>query len=144
MERSSRDLHLLEIEPNASEVRRSSEWLSSIAVQNQVPRHHIDRLDICLNEALANVLEHGNTKAVNLRFEISGRDGENHATVTVVDSGPPFDTTARPDVQLAQSLQDAKPGGLGLLMLRSNSDSLSYTRVSDRNELSFSVQWPKE
>ena len=36
---------------------------------------------------------------------------------------------------------DATPGGLGLLMIRSFSDVLTYQRDGERNQLRFGVRW---
>jgi anti-sigma regulatory factor (Ser/Thr protein kinase) len=45
---------------------------------------------------------------------------------------------------LPLTLDDAEPGGLGLLMIRNLSDSLSYWYDNGHNELSFGVRWADE
>ena len=39
------------------------------------------------------------------------------------------------------SLEEATPGGLGLLMMRKFSDDLTYERSGGRNHLSIIVRW---
>ncbi len=110
-----------------------------------MPAPQILRLDLCLNEVLANVIAHGGHQAlacpVWLRLEVSGDAKTRQASVTVRDSGAPFDATAAPLGPRPLTLDDAEPGGLGLLMMRKLSDALSYRHDNGRNELTFSVRW---
>jgi len=81
---------------------------------------------------------------VRLRLNVTC-DGLTHqAIVTVCDSGPPFDTTSVQPGALPLTLDDAEPGGLGLLMIRNLSDSLSYWYDDGHNELAFGVHWADE
>jgi hypothetical protein len=135
----------LAIRAVADDVRPASEWLAQTCQTHGVPDKQILRLDLCLNEALANVIAHGGEQAlanpVRLRLDVT-RGGPTHqAVVTVYDSGPPFDTTSAQPGALPLTLDDAEPGGLGLLMIRNLSDTLSYGRDVGHNVLSFGVRW---
>jgi serine/threonine-protein kinase RsbW len=135
----------LAIRAVADDVRPASEWLAQTCESHGVPHTQILRLDLCLNEALANVIAHGGERAlahpVRLRLNVT-HDGLTHqAVVTVCDSGPPFDATSAQPGALPLTLDDAEPGGLGLLMIRNLSDSLSYRYDKGHNELSFGVRW---
>jgi anti-sigma regulatory factor (Ser/Thr protein kinase) len=138
----------LAIRAVADDVRPASDWLAQSCEAHGVPDTQILRLDLCLNEALANVIAHGGEQAlanpVRLRLNVTC-DGLTHqAIVTVCDSGPPFDTTSVQPGALPLTLDDAEPGGLGLLMIRNLSDSLSYWYDEGHNELAFGVHWADE
>lgn len=125
--------------------RSASAWLASRAAAHGVPDAEIRRLDQCLDEALANVIQHGGGEAVasplQLRFEVR-RNGETcTALVTLSDAGIAFDPLAAPRPQRPSSLSEAKPGGLGLVMIRVFSDVLAYRRSEGRNHFSFGVTW---
>jgi len=100
-----------------------------------------------LNEALANVIEHGAADSpdprIELLFELIDDQDKLEARVTLSDSGPAFDTVSAPLAERPKCLEDAEPGGLGLMMIRSFSDTLRYDRVNDRNELRFGVRWDR-
>lgn len=135
----------LAIRAVADDVRPASGWLAHTCETHGVPDTQILRLDLCLNEALANVIAHGGERAlanpVRLRLDVT-RDALMHlAVVTVCDSGPPFDTASVQPGALPLTLDDAEPGGLGLLMIRNLSDTLSYGYHNGHNELSFGVRW---
>jgi serine/threonine-protein kinase RsbW len=49
----------LEIDPDPQEFRRASSWLRAGGASLGVPEEQIDRLELCLNEVLANLGDHG-------------------------------------------------------------------------------------
>jgi len=49
----------LEIDPDPQEFRRASSWLRAGGASLGVPNEQVDRLELCLNEVLANLVEHG-------------------------------------------------------------------------------------
>lgn len=138
----------LSIPADTCEVRRASAWLEIACLERGVPPDEIDRLDLCLNEALANVIDHGGAATqsfpIRLHLDIAHHNQiTNEATVTISDSGAPFDPLAALPKSRPKSLAEAEPGGLGLMMIRNFSDSLRYLYGEGRNQLSFSVRWSK-
>lgn len=135
----------LAIRAVADDVRPASEWLAQTCETHGVPDTQTLRLDLCLNEALANVIAHGGEQAlaspVRLRLDVTRDAHTQLAVVTVHDSGLPFDTTSAQPGALPLTLDDAEPGGLGLLMIRNLSDTLSYGYDDGHNVLAFGVRW---
>ncbi len=111
-----------------------------------VPMEQLGRLDICLNEVLANVIEHGGEEAISspigLEFLVSRLDPSNlEAAITVSDSGLAFDPLSFEQKPRTHSLEEAEPGGLGLTMMQEFVDSLSYRYRDGQNRLTFCVRW---
>ena len=127
------------------EVRRASTWLGKVCLERQVPADQFARLEACLNEVLANIIAYGGAKAlefpIGLRLEVRRNQGGSEATLTVCDSGAAFDPLASCLKPKPQSLADAEPGGLGLVMIRSIADKLSYGNSEGRNRLQMGVGW---
>jgi anti-sigma regulatory factor (Ser/Thr protein kinase) len=135
----------LAIGANGDEVRRASEWLNATCRRREVPQEHVERLVLCLNEALANVIVHGGASArsapVKLTLEVSVDDGVGRAGVTVSDAGIAFDPLAVAPRALPKSLDEASGGGLGLVMIRRCSDWLDYRNEQGRNHFTFGARW---
>jgi anti-sigma regulatory factor (Ser/Thr protein kinase) len=135
----------LSIRADADEVRRVSIWLETVGLKHGVPAEHIGRLDLCLHEALANVIAHGGAVAlpapVCLHFDTHRNEGTGQAAVTISDAGMAFDPLVARSKVRPQTLAEAKPGGLGLSMMRSNADDLSYCNREGCNHLTFVVRW---
>ena len=137
----------LSIDPDSSQFRLASGWLERAGRELGIPPEQITRLDVCLNEVLANVLAHGGASVrsapIGLRLarkrELDGAD----ATLTVTDAGTAFNPLAVLPGSRPQTLAEAMPGGLGLMMLRANADSLSYVYADGRNQLTIGMRWSR-
>lgn len=126
------------------EVRRAAEWLVASCRQREVPQAHVERLELCLHEALANVITHGGEAAIaapiRMRLEVR-RDPQCSAGVTVIDAGRAFDPLSVPDRESPKTLAETEPGGLGLVMIRRFSDWLDYRHENGCNHLTFGARW---
>ena len=131
----------LHIRAVVADVRLASEWLAREA--GGVPSEALGRLELCLNEALANVIAHGGDSAAaqSVALQVCVQQDMGEAAVSVTDAGPAFDATSAALKEPAHSLADATPGGLGLLLMRKLSDALAYHRADDKNVLTITVRW---
>ena len=127
------------------DLRRASTWLEAICAEHHVPASQVARLDLCLHEVLANIVIHGagttSHSLINIDFRVQRSDGTHVAEVTVSDAGPAFDPLAVEVPPRPLTLSEAEPGGLGLVMIRSFADDLSYRYIDGCNKLAFSVTW---
>jgi serine/threonine-protein kinase RsbW len=135
----------LTIGANGAEVRRASEWLATSCRRRNVPQALIERLELCLHEVLANVINHGGSTAlsapIRLMLEISLEHGCSKVSVTVSDAGVAFDPQFTPRQELPRTLGEASEGGLGLVMIRRCSDWLDYRHQDGLNHLTFGARW---
>ena len=133
------------VEARADQVRFASGWLEQSAQQRGVPAQQISRLELCLNETLANVIAHGGdaarTAPVLLALEFSQDAAAASATLIVSDAGAPFNPCTAVTRPRPVALDKAEPGGLGLTMMRSACEVMGYHRAAGRNHLSFTVRW---
>lgn len=133
---------------DSGEPWRASTWLVKAGTERGMPEEPLSRLELCMTEALANVIEHGGAgtpaSPVHLRLDVcrSGSGGE--ATVTVSDAGVRYDPLAAPLAPRPRTLAEAEPGGLGLIMLRQFADTLDYAYREGRNHLTIRVRWNEE
>jgi anti-sigma regulatory factor (Ser/Thr protein kinase) len=132
----------LAIPAEAGAFRDASNWLAEAARSRSIPEQLIERLDLCLNEALANVLSYGGptARAEAIRLSIQ-KTADHEAVVAVEDAGIPFDPTAAEAKPRASSLATAEIGGHGLLIIRSFADFVTYQHQNQRNVLRFGVRW---
>lgn len=137
----------LAIRTDAEDIRFASEWLGRFCAENNVPDEQIFRLDLCLNEALANIASYGGEAAlaspVLLAMAVMADEEQAQASLTVSDSGEPFNPLTVVAQPAAQSLAEAVPGGLGLSMISSCSDQLDYAYLGQKNHLKITVQWAR-
>lgn len=133
------------IRATADDVRPASEWLEAVASEHDLPAEQIFRLDLCLNEALGNIIFHGGPSAqaapVLLALAVNADAGQGQAALSVSDAGLPFNPLLAETKHQVVSLSEATPGGLGLTMIASYCDRLDYDFREGRNHLTFNICW---
>lgn len=129
----------------SDEFLRATAWLQAICHAREVPPDQQHRLDICLNEALANVLAHGGSEAlgspIELRLVLHGRHDAGRVSMTLRAGGVAFDPNSHRQKPAPQSLEEAEPGGLGILLMRANADEIRYQRLGKENCTTFVIRW---
>ena len=91
--------------------------------------HQAYALRLCVEELVGNVLLHGAAGA--LQVIVDGPP----LRLVVEDDGPAFDPTVASRPILPTSLDEARPGGLGLLLTRRYSRGMAYARAGGWNRL---------
>ena len=131
------------INADRSEIRSASSWLEKTSLQYGVPTNKALVLDQCLDEVLMNIVMHaGSTAAqtpVELEFAIHGAESGKEIAITVSDSGKPFNSAEASPKALANTLEEAEPGGLGLAIIKGLSSRLAYEFRNGRNFLTFAI-----
>lgn len=94
------------------------------------------QLDIAVEELFVNVCRYAYRDqdvvgACEIDYVVDGSN--NVVTVQLTDQGTPFNPLTRRDPTKPASIQEAKVGGLGILMAKRSTDELSYRRDGDSN-----------
>lgn len=102
----------------------------------------IDKLDLVMEEILMNVARYAyvpetGTAEVSYRQTSPGK-----LRVEISDQGRPFDPLAADPPDLMRGLADRPIGGLGVFLVRTLVDSMTYRREDGRNVLSFEFPGP--
>jgi len=94
-------------------------------------------LKLAVDEVCSNIIEHGSASAtdgiIELTFESDGRE----LTVTVADSGRPFEPGDAPEPDLASGWEERPVGGLGWHLVRQMVDELHYESDASGNRLTL-------
>jgi anti-sigma regulatory factor (Ser/Thr protein kinase) len=136
------------IQADSGELPRVSAWLREAGPARGMPAEPLWRLDLCVTEAIANVIDHGGAGArsspIGLRLAVRREASGGEAAITVSDGGAAFDPRAAAPKPRAHSLAEAEPGGKGLILLHKFADTLEYTYREARNHLTIHVRWKEE
>jgi len=137
----------LEVSARLSVLREASAWLESQATEWFIPADIVARLDLCLNEVIANCVTHGGPQVMDAPLDLQLSLAASHTqvlvTLSVADSGRAFDPSSAAPKARAARLADATPGGLGLVMMRENASRLAYRRTGGRNHIDILFQFDK-
>jgi len=125
----------LSVTNDATELPRLTEWLTDIARRLGLPRDIAFRLDLCLHEAVSNVMNHGKRAEEPYPIEVHLLSESDSLTLEIEDDGIPFDPSSVTEIPPPSSLAEAKVGGWGIPLIRRFADRCHYDRRGSRNHL---------
>lgn len=93
------------------------------------------RLNLALEEAVTNVIDYAYPEGTAGEVEVVADIKDNTLSFTIMDSGTPFDPTARGEVDIDADVEDRPIGGLGIHLVRNIMDDVVYERRDSKNVL---------
>jgi anti-sigma regulatory factor (Ser/Thr protein kinase) len=125
----------LQVAPDRREMRRLNDTAARFLRDCRASSESIHDVQLVLEEVVSNVLRHaprtGDALSLAVEVEIAGDE----IRVRVEDDAAPFDPTLAPDPPPAPRLEDRRPGGLGLRIVRRTTRHMRYERRGDLNVL---------
>lgn len=82
-------------------------------------------VDFALEELFTNMVKYSTMSGAAVRVDMTGVDGGVEVTLTDYDVEP-FDVTRAPEVDITLPIEERRPGGLGLHLIRKLLDSIEY------------------
>lgn len=96
------------------------------------PMKSVMQITICVEEMFVNVANYayvGEPGEVTLSI-----DGEHDVvSITLIDSGVPFDPLVKDDPDITLSAEEREIGGLGIFMVKKSMNEVVYERKDDKN-----------
>jgi anti-sigma regulatory factor (Ser/Thr protein kinase) len=98
----------------------------------------IDKLDLVLEELFTNVARYAYEKPESGDVDVSYQvEAPGRLLVHISDNGRDFNPLASDPPDFSRGLADRPIGGLGIFLVKSIAESISYQREQDRNTISF-------
>ncbi len=95
------------------------------------------QINLAIEEAVVNVMNYAYPSGTRGDVSIEASSNDVRLKFTIIDSGSPFDPTARSEVDTTLSANDRPIGGLGIHLVRQIMDSINYERVDNLNILTL-------
>lgn len=94
-------------------------------------------VQLCLEEIFTNILRYAFQDDGRHRIDFRFRLGEETLEISIEDDGIPFNPLDNPRPDIHAALQDRQVGGLGIHLVRSMMDRVTYDRKDDKNILTI-------
>lgn len=129
----------LTLHADLAELAQVNAWLATAAARLALPEATIFALDLCLEEAVSNIIRYSLADAPPEQQAVRLTMSREATLLRLVieDHGPEFDPLQAPDPQLPTRLEDAAIGGLGIHLMRRFTQSMHYQRHDGINRLSL-------
>jgi anti-sigma regulatory factor (Ser/Thr protein kinase) len=106
-------------------------FIAHVAKQAGMEEKEAKRLRLAVEEAVANIINHGQATTINLQ----AKTDDSQLVLTINDDGQPFDPTVDSSTDFSVPADQRPPGGLGIMFLHEMTDGLEYQRVDEHNML---------
>jgi len=106
-------------------IRDIADFTSEVFRREQIDLRILSAVDLALEELFTNVVKYSRTTEATVRIDVARIPGG--VEVTLTDFGVDrFDVTQAPEVDVTVPIEQRKPGGLGLHLIRQMVDALDY------------------
>ena len=127
---------LVKREPESSAVHRSFErsfdsledivaFTAAAFADQEIDPELLPAIDFAVEELFTNMVKYSTMSSAAVRIDLARIDGGVQVTLTDYDVDP-FDVTLAPDADVELPIEQRKPGGLGLHLIRRLVDSIEY------------------
>ncbi len=140
--------------PNYREIKLTNEisqlnlmttWLESIFEEHNISPVLAMNINLAIEEAATNVIMYacppGTAATFSIEFDMSE---PNLATWRIIDSGMPFDPTAKADADITLDVAERPIGGLGIFLVKKIMDTVTYCRKDGHNILTMQLDLSKQ
>lgn len=120
-------------------LHRIREFIAGMATEAGIDQHEIDNIELAVDEACTNVIEHGyapddTNKELTIRMEID----TSKLVLTVIDRARPFNILHYEPRDINDLQSEGKDGGLGIRLIKHIMDDIEYQTNDDgQNELTM-------
>ena len=114
--------------------------LRAFLSQHDLKEERFFQIELVTEEVLMNIVWHATSAGETAEMTLDAFFEARTLVLEFGDSGPPFDPTQAPAVQLPTDLDNASPGGLGRVLVKKFAGALAYRREDGRNLLT--VRFP--
>lgn len=114
-----------------SEVARLHTFFFSVCREHGIDDEPAKTLNLALEEWVANVINYAYPKGMRGHVEVTADVSDDELILVIKDHGAAFDPTQHAEVDITAELDERSIGGLGIHLVRTIMDTVSYERTAD-------------
>ncbi len=128
---SQMDPKAIRLTSSLDHVGLARDFVAEIAKSVPMNDRQVYDLELAVDEALTNVIEHAYEGREDAQVELSVTHQGDSFTILISHDGLGFDPASQPDVDLKEYIAERRVGGLGLFLMKKLMDEVEYTTSSD-------------
>jgi serine/threonine-protein kinase RsbW len=122
-----------------SELPRLAEAVNAFLHRQEVSCEVIDIVHLALDELVANVIRWGHDDGQEHSVRVQASVDATWVRVVIEDDGRPFNPLSIPPPDVLLAPEHRNEGGLGIHLVRTMADEMTYERVGGRNIVEVKV-----
>jgi serine/threonine-protein kinase RsbW len=128
---SHQDPKAIRLTSSLDHVGLARDFVAEIAKAVPMNTRQVYDLELAVDEALTNVIEHAYEGRDDAQVELAVTHEGDSFTILITHDGLGFDPASQPDVDLPSYIAERRVGGLGLFLMKKLRDEVEYTPDSD-------------
>ncbi len=135
----------LKLRGQLADLARVAPWVEALARQYSIPPRTSFAINLCLEEALSNIVRHGYKGDASKEITVAFQRGEGGLALVIEDAAPhfrPLDPDAPEPPTPAAPLEEITPGGQGVRLIRKFADSVTWEPLERGNRLTLRFAAP--
>lgn len=117
---------------NLSEVRN---FVADHATSHGFSRQQIADIRLAVDEAITNIIKHAYNGEEDHTIEIEVKFKNDCVCIQLFDTGTTFNLKTFPQPNIEEKIKQKKRGGMGVYLIHSLMDDVSYGREDDANKM---------
>ncbi len=130
--------------PRLSAVRRLAQSVEEFGDANELPDQQVYTINLALDELITNAVSYGLKGVARPLIEITLQVRGESLVLIMEDNGEKFDPTQDTKPDLSSPVEERPIGGLGLYLIKTFADRISYEYVNGRNRLTLEHNLARE
>ncbi|MEA3210197.1 MAG: serine/threonine-protein kinase RsbW [Chthoniobacter sp.] len=123
---------------DVKEIERLNRLVRQFGELHELPLRTLYGMNLALDEAVTNVILYGFDNPAGQEVKVCVEVADSEVRGEVTDAGREFNPLTVPPPNLAAPLEERELGGLGIHLLRSLMDKVTYRRENAKNVLTMS------
>ena len=129
-------IFMLQVPSNTEHLAMIRDFVNGIGIRAGMPASEVAKLEMAVDEACANVIEHAYGPEVTKEVSVKATIDDETVQIDVVDTGKGFDPGEIPQLNLDQLVAERKSCGLGMRLMKTLMDEVHYEMIpGKKNEL---------
>jgi len=124
---------------NVTDYLAVAEEVEAFGAEQGLPRAVLFKVRLVLEELILNLIDHAIGSATS-RIDVSIHQEPSKVILLLEDDGNPFDPRLAPAFHKNKPLEERGPRGMGIHLVRSTAEEISYDRIGARNRLRVVVR----
>jgi serine/threonine-protein kinase RsbW len=128
---------VIKLKNDLNELNRLAIFITEFVNNSKIAKSNIFNLNLILEEHLVNIISYAYDDNEIHEIEIILDIQDDVLEISVIDDGKPFDPTGFKSIEIGNSLEDRKIGGLGILFMTQLTHNIEYRRKNKKNNLNM-------
>ncbi len=122
-----------------SEIKHVEAFFDRLTEKHNIPAHTRFKIDMVMDELLTNIISYGYKDKKEHYIDIYVTLENNIINIVIEDDAIAFNPLLAPPPDLTIPLEERPIGGLGIYLVKTNVNTIDYSRKNGRNILSMTM-----